>query len=320
MESSKLNKKIEISIVSAVYNEEANLIKFIEALSNSINKITNSYEIIFVLDPSTDKSEEIIINEAKKNLNIKLIKLSRRFGQSASIICGIKKSSGECCITIDSDLQDPPELIEKLYEKYKKEKIDVVFTRRVSRRGETFLKKIVSKIGYRAIKNLSDIDIPEDVGDFRLISKKILTKLKSINEPHVYLRGLIPYIGYKQGIIDYERNERFAGNGKYNRFFGSVKIGLDGLLGFSSKPIYIMSFVGLLLSIISFIIGIWYFIQKIFGVDLTPGLPTNVLLITFFSGIQLLALGLIGEYIGRIYDHVKNRPTYIIDKIVNFDE
>ena len=128
-------------------------------LSNSINKITNSYEIIFVLDPSTDKSEEIIINEAKKNLNIKLIKLSRRFGQSASIICGIKKSSGECCVTIDSDLQDPPELIEKLYEKYKKEKIDVVFTRRVSRRGETFLKKIVSKIcGLIKIRVSSPVD------------------------------------------------------------------------------------------------------------------------------------------------------------------
>ncbi len=317
---SEIEKNINISVVSAVYNEEDNLKQFIERLIITLNKITNDYEIIFVLDPSEDNSENIIIDELKKNPKIKLIKLSRRFGQPAATICGIQHSKGECCLTIDADLQDPPELVEKLYSKYKKENLDVVFTRRIIREGESFIKKLISKIGYKAIKRLSDIDIPEDVGDFRLISKKIVDKLKSIEEPQVYLRGMIAYIGFKQGLVDYERQRRFAGQGKYNKFFGSIKIGLDGLLGFSSKPIYIMSSIGFILAMLSFLLGIWYFIQKIIGIELTPGLPTNVLLITFFAGIQLLALGLIGEYVGRIYDQVKKRPVYIIDKKINFDD
>ena len=317
---SEIEKNINISVVSAVYNEEDNLKQFIERLIITLNKITNDYEIIFVLDPSEDNSENIIIDELKKNPKIKLIKLSRRFGQPAATICGIQHSNGECCLTIDADLQDPPELVEKLYSKYKKENLDVVFTRRIIREGESFIKKLISKIGYKAIKRLSDIDIPEDVGDFRLISKKIVDKLKSIEEPQVYLRGMIAYIGFKQGLVDYERQRRFAGQGKYNKFFGSIKIGLDGLLGFSSKPIYIMSSIGFILAMLSFLLGIWYFIQKIIGIELTPGLPTNVLLITFFAGIQLLALGLIGEYVGRIYDQVKKRPVYIIDKKINFDD
>lgn len=324
MENLNLKKEVEnnidISVISAVYNEEDNLNKFIEKLTTSLENFTNNYEIIFVLDPSKDKSEEIITEELKKNPKIKLIKLSRRFGQPASTICGIQNSGGKCCVTIDSDLQDPPELIEKLYKKHKEENLDVVFTRRITRHGESFVKKLVSKLGYKAIRKLSDLDIPEDVGDFRLISEKIIKKLKVIDEPQVYLRGLIAYIGFKQGLIDYERQKRFAGQGKYNRFFGSIKIGLDGLLGFSSKPIYLMSSLGFVLAMFSFLLGIWYFIQKIIGIELTPGLPTNVLLITFFAGIQLLALGLIGEYVGRIYDQVKKRPVYIIDKKINFDD
>lgn len=316
----EIKKNIEISVISTVYNEEENINTFVNRTLQTLNKISSSYEIIFVLDPSKDKSEEIIINLAEQFPEIKLIKLSRRFGQPASTICGIQNAKGNCCVTIDSDLQDPPELIEKLYNKYKNEKLDVVFTKRLKRDGESLIKKFISKIGYKAINSLSDLDIPEDVGDFRLISSKIINKLKLIEEPQIYLRGLIAYIGFKQGFIDYERQKRYAGNGKYNKFFGSIKIGLDGLLGFSSKPIYIMSSVGFILALFSFLLGTWYFIQKIVGIDLTPGLPTNVLLISFFAGVQLLALGLIGEYVGRIYDQVKKRPVYIIDKKINFND
>ena len=182
MENLNLKKEVEnnidISVISAVYNEEDNLNKFIEKLTTSLENFTNNYEIIFVLDPSKDKSEEIITEELKKNPKIKLIKLSRRFGQPASTICGIQNSGGKCCVTIDSDLQDPPELIEKLYKKHKEENLDVVFTRRITRHGESFVKKLVSKLGYKAIRKLSDLDIPEDVGDFRLISEKIIKNLK----------------------------------------------------------------------------------------------------------------------------------------------
>ena len=197
---------------------------------------------------------------------------------------------------------------------------DVVLAKRISRQGETFIKKVVTKIGYRIINYASDVEIPNDTGDFRLISRRVIDHLKQLNEPHNFLRGLVSYIGFKQCFIEYNRDSRYLGNSKYNPFFGSIKIALNGLISFSSKPLYLMTGVGFFLSIFSFFLGFWYFIQKIFGVDITPGLPTNVLLITFFSGIQLLALGLIGEYVGRIYDQVKQRPSYIIEKKINFDE
>ena len=152
-----------------------------------------------------------------------------------------------------------------------------------------------------------------------IISKKVVEQLKQMKEPHNFLRGMVAYIGFKQCEIIYDRDQRFKGETKYNKYLGSIKIALNGLLGFSSKPLRIMTLVGFILSMISFSIGFWYLIQKLLGEDYSPGLPTNVLLITFFSGVQLLALGLIGEYIGRIYDQVKQRPPYIIEKKINFD-
>jgi dolichol-phosphate mannosyltransferase len=278
-----------------------------------------SYEIIFVLDPSIDRSEEIISNQIKLNKNIKMLVLSRRFGQPSATMAGILNCNGRTCVIIDVDLQDPPELIENMYFKFQ-EGYDVVLARRISRQGETFIKKIVTKIGYRIINYASDVDIPNDTGDFRLISRRVIDHLKQLNEPHNFLRGLVSYIGFKQCFIEYNRDSRYSGRSKYNPFFGSIKIALNGLISFSSKPLYLMTGVGFFLSIFSFFLGFWYFIQKILEVDITPGLPTNVLLITFFSGIQLLALGLIGEYVGRIYDQVKQRPSYIIEKKINFDE
>ena len=309
---------MKISVVVPVFNEEVNIEPFLERIIKVLNKITNDYEIIFSLDPSKDKTEEKILNLASQNKNIKIIIFSRRFGQPAATIAGINNSTGDCCVVIDVDLQDPPELIEELYVKFL-EGYEVVLAKRKKRKGETLLKKIIASFGYKLINFFSEIDMPIDTGDFRLISKKVVEQLKSMKEPHNFLRGMVAYIGFKQCEIVYDRDQRFRGDTKYNKYLGSIKIALNGLLGFSSKPLHIMTFVGFILSMFSFSIGLWYLIQKLLGENYTAGLPTSVLLITFFSGVQLLALGLIGEYIGRIYDQVKQRPPYIIEKKINFD-
>ena len=196
----------------------------------------------------------------------------------------------------------------------------MVYARRKSRKGETIIKKIISSIGYYLINKFSDIKIPRDAGDFRIISRKVINQLKQLNESHGFLRGMVAYVGFKQTYVEYDRDERFAGKSKYNKFFGSLKIGLNGLIGFSSRPLFLMSIIGFILALLSFFLGLWYIFQKIVGISLTPGLTTTVILISFFAGVQLLGLGLLGEYVGRIYDEVKHRPKYILDKKINFDQ
>ncbi len=309
----------KLSIIVPVYNEEYNIKPFLNRVELVLSKITSDYEIIFALDPSEDRTEEIIREEIKRNKNIKLITFSRRFGQPSATIAGLHYSKGDYCVVIDVDLQDPPELILEMFNKLNSdENYDVVLAKRKNRAGETAIKKMVSSFGYYLINKLTDIKIPRDTGDFRIMRKKIVDELKKLNETHGFLRGLISFIGYKQTFVEYNREERNSGLGKYNRLFGSLKIGLNGLFSFTSKPLLLLSTLGFIFSFFSFLIGLWYLVQKIIGVNLTPGLPTIVLVVTFFSGIQLLGIGLLGEYISRIYDEVKRRPQYIIDKKINF--
>ena len=309
----------DLSIVVPVYNEEKNIKPFLERIEKVLNKIGKKYEIIFALDPAKDLSEKIILEEIVKNNNIKLITFSRRFGQPAATLAGIHNCIGDNCAIIDCDLQDPPELIYDMYNKIT-EGYDVVYAKRLKRKGETFIKKIVSKLGYKLIEKISDVNIPRDTGDFRIITKKIIIQLKELKETNAFLRGLVAYVGYKQAYVEYERDERKDGNSKYNKYFGSLKIAFNGIVGFSSKPLFFMSLTGFFFAMVSFLIGIFYIYQKISNPQITPGLSSTILIITFFSGIQLLGLGLLGEYIGRIYDEVKNRPNFIIDKKYNFDE
>ncbi len=311
---------VELSIVVPVYNEEKNIRPFVEQIEKVMETINKNYELIFVLDPSKDDTENAILEEIKKNKNIKLIVLSRKFGQPAATVAGIENCNGNYCVIIDVDLQDPPNLIGEMYTKITSEKLDVVYAKRRSRKGETPFKKFFSKIGYETIHKLSDVKIPKNVGDFRIISRRIIDELKKLKESHGFLRGLVSFVGFKQGYILFDRDERFSGESKYNKFFGSLKIGINGLVSFSSKPLFIMSLSGFILAVLSFLLGIWYLFQKITGIDITPGLTTTVILLSFYSGIQLLGLGLLGEYIGRIYEEVKQRPKYIMDKKINFQK
>jgi glycosyltransferase involved in cell wall biosynthesis len=319
MPSDKIAKsQPAISAVVPVYKEEDSIRPFLQRLEAVMGTMGLAYEIVFALDPSPDRTEEIILEEVQRNSNIKLLVFSRRFGQPAATMAGILLCQGEACVVIDVDLQDPPELIQQLYVKLK-EGYEVVYAKRRSRKGETLIKRIISYFGYAAINRLSDIEIPRNTGDFRIMTRRVIEELRRLNETHGFLRGLVSYVGFKQALVEYDRDERYAGKGNYNRLTGSMKIGLNGLISFSSRPLQLMSLTGLFIAGFSFLLGAWYLVQKLIGVDLTPGLPTTILAISFFSGVQMLGLGLIGEYVGRIYEEVKRRPMYIVDKKVNFD-
>lgn len=311
-------KKPEISLIVPVYKEESNIRPFLQRAESVFSKMNVSYEIIFALDPSPDRTEEVINEEVNRNPCIKLLVFSRRFGQPAATMAGILTCQGAHCVVIDVDLQDQPELIENLYHKLQ-EGYEVVYAKRRSRKGETLIKRMISHAGYTVINKLSDVQIPRNTGDFRIMTRRVIEELRRLNESHGFLRGLVAYVGFKQAAIEYDRDERFAGTGNYNRLTGSLKIGLNGLISFSSKPLFMMSIAGLILAMLSFSLGIWYVVQKLIGSNLTPGLSTTVLLVSFFAGMQLLGLGLIGEYVGRIYDEVKRRPLYIIDRTSNIE-
>lgn len=308
---------VELSIIVPVYKEADNIKPFLSRMESVLqqHQIT-SYEIIFCLDPPPDNTEEVIEAEIQRNDRIKLLVFSRRFGQPAATMAGILYCTGKACVVIDVDLQDPPELIPEMLNKLH-EGYEVVYAKRRSRKGETFIKRCVAYLGYSVINRLTDIQIPRNTGDFRVMSRRVIEELRKLNEVHGFLRGLVAYVGFKQAFVEYDRDERFAGEGNYNRFFGSIKIGLNGLISFSSRPLQMMSILGAFFAGVSFLLGAWYVLQKLLGFDLTPGLSTTVLVVTFFSGVQLLSLGIMGEYLGRIYDEVKKRPMYIIDKIID---
>src|SRR3977135_3894678 len=312
-----LSSKVTLSIVVPVYKEAANIRPFLQRTEAVMAKMKQNYEIIFALDPSPDDTEAVILREIERNPAVKLILFSRRFGQPAATMAGILNCTGEKCVVIDVDLQDQPEVIEQLYNKMA-EGYEGVYAMRSSREGETLIKRAVSYFGYTVINRLSDVQIPRNTGDFRIMSRRVIEELRLLSETPGVLRGMVAFVGFRQASVKYKRDARLSGTGNYNRLVGSLRIGINGLVGFSSRPLQLMSMAGFVVPAISFAIGLWYVIQKLMGFTLTPGLPTTVLVVSFFSGVQLLALGVVGEYIGRIYDESKRRPMYIVDKKVNF--
>jgi len=302
----------EFSIIIPIRNEEESIKPFLESATKVLEKINKPYEIIFSMDPSVDNTEKVILEEIEKNKKIKLLVFSRKFGQPAATLAGIHNSKGKYCVIIDVDLQDPPELIEKMYKKIL-EGYDVVYAKRSSRKGETLIKKIVSSFAYFIINKISEINIPVNTGDFRIISRKVADELKKLSEGHGFLRGMVAFVGYKQSFVEYDRVPRFAGKRKYNKFFGSLKIGINGIVGYSSKPLTFLLGLGSFISLVS----LFFIVNYFFNENSEYGLIISI--VTFFTGIQLFGLGVIGEYVGRIYDEVKRRPNYIIDKKINFE-
>jgi polyisoprenyl-phosphate glycosyltransferase len=311
-------ENFKLSVIIPVYNEEKNIPALLTRLKKITYELNCEYEFIFSMDPCKDQTEKVILDFRNEDNNIKLIKMSRRFGQPACTQAGIYYCNGDICVVIDADLQDPPELIIEMVEKWK-EGYHVVYAQRINRKGETLIKKIVSFFGYWMINRISEVKIPRNTGDFRLMSREVIEQLKNMKEHDGFLRGLVAYIGFNQIGIKYNREARFAGKGKYNRLLGSLRIGLNGVLGFSKYPLHLISIMGFLISMFSFILGLAYLILKIINYDIKWGNPTLVILISFFSGVQLLSLGVIGEYFARIYDEIKHRPIFIVQDAHGFE-
>ena len=313
--SAGVEDRIAISVVVPVYNEENNIRPFLARLEPVLQKI-GTYEILFCLDPSSDKTEQVIVEEIKRNQCIGLILFSRRFGQPSAVMAGIHKCSAETCVVIDVDLQDPPELILELYQKLS-EGHDVVYAKRRSRKGETAVKLLVSWLGYKIINAVTNVRIPRNTGDFRIMNRRVIDQLCALREGHGFLRGLVAFVGFRQTFVEYDREVRARGAGNYNRYFGSLKIGLNGLVGFSNFLLTLTLLAGLAIAAFAFLLAVVIVITRIAGVNYPIGIPTLIVLVLFLGGIQLISIGILGEYIGRIYDEVKQRPIFIIDRVVN---
>ena len=305
-----------ISIVVPVYKEQENIRPFLERMVPVAGRI-GTYEIIFCLDPSPDLTEAIINEEIARNPHIRLLVFSRRFGQPAATMAGVLNCSGQRCVVIDVDLQDPPEVIESLYRK-SEEGFEVVTARRLSREGEPLIKKLVAETAYKVINKIAKVSIPRNTGDFRLISRRVIEELRGLSESHGFLRGLVALVGFSQAEVAFERSARFSGEGNYNRYFGSLKIGFNGIFGFSTIPLQVMMWTGFGIALLSALAIFVVVILKItHGDDYPLGIPTITVLVLFIGGVQLAAVGVLGEYVGRIYDEVRRRPLYIVDRAYN---
>jgi polyisoprenyl-phosphate glycosyltransferase len=305
-----------ISVVVPVYKEERNIGPFLERAVPVLERI-GTYEIIFCLDPSPDQTEAAILQEIARNPRIGLLVFSRRFGQPSATMAGILNCRGDWCVIIDVDLQDPPEIIEALWRKAG-EGFDVVTARRAIREGETPVKRAISRLGYRLINQIAEVPIPRNTGDFRLISRRVVEELRGLSERHGFLRGLVALVGFPQTEVLYEREARHAGHGNYNRYLGSLRIGLNGVFGFSTIPLQVMMWTGFVIALLSACaILIMIALKLLYGDAYPLGTPTITILVLFIGGVQLAAIGVLGEYVGRIYDEVRRRPPYIVERAVN---
>jgi glycosyltransferase involved in cell wall biosynthesis len=307
-----------ISIVIPVYCEELVIEEGYKRITSVMDALhDHDYELIFVDDGSTDNTLSILTRLASNNERLKIIVFSRNFGHQIAITAGLDKAQGDAVIIIDADLQDPPELIPRMIEMWENGS-DVVFAKRVARKGEGRIKRWTASVFYRILDKLTDIKIPIDTGDFRLIDKKVVQEMKKIKECNRFVRGLTSWVGFKQTGIEYERDERIAGETKYS-FRKMIKFGLDGIFSFSHKPLKLSLNVGILSIAIGMAMIVYVFLGKIFFPStVVPGWSSILIAVVFFGGVQLFTIGIIGEYIARIYDEAKNRPLYIIRKEINF--
>jgi len=302
-----------LSVVVPVYKEEKTIPEFLKRVELILSTADVDYEIIFALDPSPDRTEGVILSERDRNNRVKLIKFSRRFGQPMSTIGGLSYTSGDAVIVMDVDLQDPPELIPLMIDKWR-QGYDVVLPQRKSRTGEPWIKRFVAALGYRVIAKISEVPIPQNTGDFRLLSRRAVNEVLKLKESHGFLRGLVALVGFKQCLIPFDRPARYAGDSNYNRFFGSLRIGFNGIFGFSSYALTLSTQLGFLIAGLSFFIAIVYLVMKLRGFNFPIGNPTLVILVLFMGGVQLISIGILGEYIGRIYEDVRSRPKFIVDR------
>lgn len=309
----------KVSIVIPMYYEE----EVANECYNRVVKILSSlknydYEIIFINDGSKDKTLDILENIAQKNKKVKVISFARNFGHQCAVTAGLKYVTGDAIVIIDADLQDPPELIPEMLQLWEQGN-EVIYGKRKTREGESKFKLLTAKMFYNTLNTLSDVEIPKDTGDFRLVDKKVVDVINSLPEHNKFLRGLFSWVGFKQIPFEYERKERFAGKTKYP-LKKMLKLASDGIISFSTKPLKIVGGLGIFSVLVSILILLYAILSFIFKWNnLAAGWTSLMLVMTFLSGIILISLWMIGEYIARIYDEVKGRPQYIINKTINID-
>lgn len=306
-----------ISIIVPVFNEE-------EIIQNTINQINelasgweHNYEVIYVNDGSTDKTWSILEKAAIGDSKIKVISFSRNFGHQMAYTAGIDHSKGDAAIVIDGDLQDPPEVMTEFIRKWE-EGFQVVYGKRKERKGETFFKLITADLFYLLLDKVSDTKIPRDVGDFRLMDRVVIDRIKNMRERHRFIRGMVSWVGYKQAAVEYNRDERIAGETKYP-FRKMLGFALDGIFSFSIIPLKISIWLGLIVSTLAFAGIVYAFILRLFTENWVTGWTAIIISVLFIGGVQLISIGILGQYLGRTFEEIKGRPLYIVDKTINVE-
>jgi glycosyltransferase involved in cell wall biosynthesis len=308
---------MKISVVIPFYNEEANIDQLFKRLETITDSLDIEYEIICVNDGSKDNTLEYLIQHHTRNPVIKVVSLSRNFGKEIALTAGLDYTTGDAVIPIDADLQDPPELIEQLIAKWQ-EGYDVVYATRGYRWGESWLKRFTANNFYGVMERFSNIPIPRNTGDFRLMDRRVVEAIKKLPERTRFMKGLFSWVGYRQTAIIYDRYPRYKGLTKWN-YWSLWNFAIDGITSFSSLPLRMWTYIGCFISLVAFLYAAYLMIRTlIFGIDV-PGYASLMVTILFVGGIQLINLGIIGEYIGRIYEEVKGRPLYLVRDAYGFD-
>jgi dolichol-phosphate mannosyltransferase len=303
-----------ISIVVPIYNEEAVLPELYRRVSQVMDELGESWELILVNDGSRDNSAEVIASLYEKDERVKGVSFSRNFGFQEAVTAGLTYTNGQAVVLSDADLQDPPEVIPEMVAKWR-EGYDVVYGVRTSREGETWFKLFTAKAFYRLIYRITSVNIPLDTGDFRLMDRRVVNAILRMPERNRFLRGMVPWVGYKQVGLEYQRAARFAGESKFNSVRQMLPFAIDAITSFSYFPLQMATYLGFIMAAISAIMIVAVVALRLFGPD-EPllGQATTLVVVLFLGGVQLISLGIIGEYLGRIYDEVKERPLFLIDK------
>lgn len=304
------NEDIELSVVVPIYNEEQNLDYLFERLISALDSLNLKYEIVCVNDGSKDNSLKYLVEHHHRNPDIKVVDLSRNFGKEIALSAGLDYALGSAIVPIDADLQDPPELIAELVAKWR-EGYDVVYATRRLREGESWLKRFTANAFYQTITRMTPVPIPKNTGDFRLLDRCVVNALKQLPERNRFMKGLFAWVGFKQTSIMYDRPQRYKGVTKWN-YWKLWNFAIDGITSFSLLPLKVWSYIGIILSLISFLYASFLLIRTlILGIDV-PGYASLMVAVLFLGGVQLISLGIIGEYLGRVYDEVKGRPLYFV--------
>jgi glycosyltransferase involved in cell wall biosynthesis len=304
-----------LSLVLPIYNEEAVIPELHTRLQEFLGKLGIDSEVVFVNDGSKDRSMELLRGIAAGEKRYRILSFARNFGHQAAITAGIDHARGKAVVVMDADLQDPPEVVVEMVAKWR-EGFDVVYGKRRSREGETFFKLVTAKAFYRLFAAMIPVEVPLDTGDFRLMSRRVVVALRELRETHRFVRGMVAWVGFKQTAVLYDRPGRFAGETKYP-LRKMLRFAIDGITSFSVLPLRFATYLGMVISMMSLGVAVWAVLERYYFRSTVPGWTSEAVLVSLLAAVQLLMIGILGEYIGRIYEQVKERPLYVVGDRVN---